>query len=422
MISSRLLRAKNRVPKRLFGTTNKDETDRNNKYLAATYDVCDSVISKANGIYVEDVEGHKMLDFHSGYSCTNQGHLHPKILQALYDQTKKLTMASRIFNTDISGEFAQFISETFGYEKMVPMNSGSEACECAVKMARRWGVMSKGIDNDKVTVITTHNCFWGRTIVSMSGCSDPNRYSNFGPLVPGFDMVPFNDPDALEEKLKENPNICAFMIEPIQGAAGVIVPDDDYLRRVQALCRKYNVLFICDEVQAGLGRTGYMLAHQFEEGVRPDIVTLAKATTGGVLPLSLALADSHIIDLLGKGQHGTTYGGNALGCAVAKAAIEVIIEEDLCERSRVNGAFFHNLLESLDTPVIKLVRGRGLWYSLVIDRPGQAKEFSEVLAKNGLACRNTDGESLRFAPPLTIEREQLEQAAEIILKTCKEFE
>mmetsp|Transcript_25068 Transcript_25068/g.24815 ORF Transcript_25068/g.24815 Transcript_25068/m.24815 type:complete len:332 (-) Transcript_25068:32-1027(-) len=331
-------------------------------------------------------------------------------------------MCSRAFNTDISGEYAEFINKTFGYDKYIPMNSGSEACETAIKLARRWGVRVKGVDNDKATIITARKCFWGRTIGGMSGCDDPLRYEDFGPLCPGFDMVPFNDAEALEEKFKENPNIVGFMVEPIQGEAGIIVPDDDYLQKVQALCKKYNVLFIADEVQSGIGRTGYMLAHHFEKSVRPDIVILAKAISGGVVPFSITLADSHIIDHVGMGQHGSTYGGYSLGCAVSKAAIEVIIEEDLCEKSKVNGAFFKGELEKIDSPLVKEIRGRGLWNSLEITKTGLGKDFAEALARNGLACKNTQDTTIRLAPPLIIERPELEQALDIIEKTVKEFE
>lgn len=313
MLSKVFKKQSKRVFSRFFGTTNQTETERNNNYLARTYMVWDTVISKAYGVWMEDVEGKKYLDFHSGYCCTNQGHGHPKILQALYDQSQKLIMCSRAFNTDISGEYAEFIHKTFGYDKMIPMSSGCEGCETACKLARRWGVKVKGVPNDKATIVVANKCFWGRSITAISGSDDPLRYSDFGPLTPGFDFVPFNDTDALEKKFQENPNICGFMVEPIQGEAGIIVPDEGYLKKVQDLCKKYNVLFICDEIQSGIGRAGTMLAHYHEKDVRPDIVVLGKALSAGVIPFSITMADSHIIDHIGLGQHGSTYGGYALG-------------------------------------------------------------------------------------------------------------
>lgn len=421
MLGNQIRKQVNRSVARQFGTTNKAETDRNNKYLARTYNVWDTVISKAYGVWMEDVEGKKYLDFHSGYCCTNQGHGHPKILQALYDQSQKLIMSSRAFNTDVSGEFCEFISKTFGYDKLIPMNSGTEGCEAAVKLARRWGYHVKGVEKDKAEIVVAKKCFWGRSIAAISGCDDPLRYTDFGPLVPGFTLVPFNDANALEEAFKANPNISGFMVEPIQGEAGIIVPDDGYLKKVRDLCTKYNVLFIADEIQSGLGRAGDLLAH-YHEKVRPDVVVLGKAISGGVIPFSVCLADNPIIETIGMGQHGSTYGGYALGCAVSKAAVEVIIEEKLSERSKKNGAFFKAELKKLQSPLIKEIRGRGLWNSLEINRKGLGRDFAEGLAKNGLACKNTHDTTIRLAPPLIIEKPELEQAVDIIQKTLKEFE
>jgi ornithine--oxo-acid transaminase len=298
---------------RAFGALTDKYTDMNNKYLASTYVTWKPVISKAYGVWMEDVEGKKYLDFHSGYCCTNQGHNHPKILQALKDQADKLVMCSRAFNTDVSGEFSEFISKTFGYDKLIPMNSGTEGCEAAVKLARRWGVRIKGIANDKCEVVFASKCFWGRSIAAISGTDNPFLYNEFGPLCPGFSIVPYNDLGALEKMFKENPNIVGYMLEPIQGEAGIIVPDDGYLKGVQDLCKKYNVLMIADEIQSGLGRSGDLLCHYHEEGVRPDIVVLGKALSGGVIPFSCILADDPIIETIGLGHHGSTYGGYALG-------------------------------------------------------------------------------------------------------------
>ena len=406
---------------RSFGTTNKIETERNNRHLARTYYVWDTVISKAYGVWLEDVEGNKLLDFHSGYCSTNQGHGHPKILKALYDQSKKLIMCSRAFNTDISGEFCEYMSKTFKYDKLIPMNSGTEGWEAAVKLARRWGYRVKGVESNKAEIVVAKKCFWGRSIGAISGSDDPNRYTDFGPLCPGFTMVNFNDVKDLEDKFKANPNISGFMVEPIQGEAGIITPDDGYLKKVRELCTKYKVLFIADEIQSGLGRAGDLLAHYHEE-VRPDIIVLGKALSAGVIPMSVIMADAPIIDTIGLGQHGSTFGGYALGWAVSKAAIEVLIEEEMPQRSKKNGAYFKSELQKIKSPLIKEIRGRGLWNSLEVNKKGLGKDIAERLAKNGLACKNTHDTTLRLAPPLTIEKPELDQAVEIISKTLKEFE
>lgn len=422
MLAKSLQRKSKSIPKRAFGALTDEYTAKNNKYLASTYAVWKPVISKAHGVWMEDVEGKKYLDFHSGYCCTNQGHGHPKIMKALIDQANKLVMSSRVFNTDISGDFCEYMSKTFGYDKLIPMNSGTEGCEAAVKLARRWGVRVKGVPNDKAEIVCASKCFWGRSIGAISGCDDPLRYTDFGPLCPGFSMVPFDDLKALEKRFKENPNIVGYMFEPIQGEAGIIVPKDGYLKGVRKLCTKYNVLMITDEIQSGLGRSGDLLCHYHEKGVRPDIVVLGKALSGGVIPFSCILADNPIIETIGVGQHGSTYGGYALGCAVSKAAVEVIIEEKLPQRSKKLGKYFKGELEKLDSSLIKEIRGRGLWNSLEINRKGLGREFAETLAENGLACKNTHDTTIRLAPPLTIEKPELDQAIEIIQKTLKQLE
>lgn len=281
---------------RSFGTTNEAVIAKVDRFVGKTYAVGENAITKAYGVYMEDVEGNKLLDFHSGYGAVNQGHGNEKILRALYHQSHRLAMCSRAFHTDVCSTYAEYIHQLFGYDKMIPMNSGTEACETAVKVARKWGYTVKKVEKNKAEVITANNCFWGRTIAAISGCDDPIRYEGFEPKAPGFSMVPFNDPDALEAKLKSNPNIVGFMVEPIQGEAGIIVPDEGYYKKVQDICHKYNVLFITDEIQCGLGRSGDLLCHYHEEKVRPDIVILGKALSNGVLPVSLVLADSNIID------------------------------------------------------------------------------------------------------------------------------
>ena len=317
-----------------FSRTNLSETEKINKHLARIYNVGDIVISKGYGVWVEDVEGNKFIDFHTGSSSISQGHSHPRILQALYDQSKKLIMWSRAFNTDISGEYCEFMSKIFKYDKLIPMNSGNESWESAVKLARRWGYRVKGIEDNKAEIVVPNKWFWGRSIAAISGCDDPKRYNEFGPHVPGFTLVPFNDAEALEKAFKSNPNIWGFMIEPVQGDAGIYPPEPGYLKTVRDLWTKYNVLFIADEVQSGIGRTGELLAH-YHQGVRPDIIVLGKAISGGVLPISCIMADAPIIDTIGLGQQGSTFGGYALGCAVSKTAIEVAIDEQLNQQQKL---------------------------------------------------------------------------------------
>lgn len=422
MFTSRLSRVGKHFPRRYFGMTNAEANLWNHKHLARTQMHHETVITKGEGVWLEDVEGNKLLDFHAGYCCTNQGHSHPRIIEALTTQAKKLAMCSRTFNSDISAEYAEFMADTFGYEKIIPMGSGTEACETAVKTMRRWGVRAKGIDNDKVTILFPEGTFWGRSIGAISGCQDPLRYKDFGPLCPGFDFVPYNDAESLEKKLQENPNIAGYLVESVQGSAGVIVPDDDYLRKVREICTKYNVLCAFDEVQAGLGRCGDLLAHYHEEGVRPDLVTFGKSLTGGMMPVSAVIGDGSVIDHIGVGEHGNTYGGFALGCAVAKAGVEVVIDEGLSEKSKANGEFLRDEVNKFDSPLFDHIRGRGLFNSFVLNRDGVAMDLAEALAKNGLILKCTHERVLRISPPLTISREEITQGLEIIAKTLKQFE
>ena len=334
----------------------------------------------------------------------------------------KLTIPSRAFDNDQAGPFAEFVCNTFGYDKMLPSNGGVEAWESALKLSRRWGYEVKGVPDGKAEFITAKGCFWGRTLAGISGWDDPLRYKGFGPLAPGFQMIPYNDLDALEKVLKSNPNIVAFMVEPIQGEAGVIIPDKGYLSKAQKLLKKYNCLMVADEIQTGLGRTGKMLCSDHEEDFRPDIVTIGKAISGGMMPLSLILADADLMDLIKPGEHGSTYGGNALACAVGKTSLEVIIEEDLCEKSSVNGKFFLNELKRLSSKLIKESRGKGLFCSLELNVKGIGKKFAMALNKNGMIWKNTHDNVIRLAPPLVITQEELTRGIEIIQKTLKEFE
>jgi len=314
------------------------------------------------------------------------------------------------------------MSKTFGYDKILPSSSGVEACETAVKLARRWGYVVKGVEADKAHVVFPKGCFWGRSITACSATDDPSRYENFGPMTPGFSLVPYNDVEALEAEFKSNPNIVAYMAEPIQGEGGVIIPDADYLLNVRKLCDKYNVLMIVDEIQTGIGRTGSMLCVEQSTGVRPDIVTLGKSISGGIVPLSVVLCDDEIMLTIKPGEHGSTFGGNAIASAVGITAIEVVIDEEMCQRSTENGKYLLDELDKIDSSLIKESRGRGLFCSLVLNKKGIGKDFISALNQNGLACKNTHDNIIRLAPPLITERSELDQGVEIIQKTLRQFE
>ena len=418
---------------RWIASTNKAHNDLNAKYMAHNYDVLEPVIARAERCWMYDVEGKKYLDFHSGYCSANQGHWHPKIVETLIKQAQLLTCPSRAFNNDKAGPFAELMSKTFGYDKILPSNAGVEAWETAVKLARRWGYVVKGVPDNKAEVIFPKGWFWGRTITAWSGWDDPMRYDKFGPLTPGFPLIPYNDLDALEKLLKSNPNIVAYMVEPIQGEGGVIIPDKGFLSKAHKLLKKYNWLMIVDEIQTGLGRTGKMLCAHHEEGFRPDIVTLGKSISGGLLPVSLVMCDDEIMLTIKPGEHGSTFGGNALAWAVGKTALEVIIEEDLCKKSEENGKFLVNELKSVKSRLIKDARGKGLFCSLELNQKGIGKKVIKALNKNGIACKNTHDTLInkilliycaviRLAPPLVITKEELSQGVELIQKTLKEFE
>tara|TARA_A200000113_G_scaffold110331_1_gene99032 strand:+ start:50 stop:1276 length:1227 start_codon:yes stop_codon:yes gene_type:complete len=395
------------------------------KFGAHNYHPLPVVLSKGDGVHVWDVEGKQYFDFLSAYSAVNQGHCHPKIIKALTDQATTLTLTSRAFHNDILGQYEKFITDIFGYDKVLPMNTGVEGGETANKLARKWGYMKKGIAENKARIIFVKGNFWGRTLAAISSSDDPTSYKGFGPYMPGYDLIPYNNLDALETELKD-PNVCAFMVEPIQGEAGVVVPEDGYLAGVRTLCTKYNVLFIADEVQTGIARTGKMLACDFEDA-RPDILILGKALSGGVLPVSAVLADDDVMLCIKPGEHGSTFGGNPLACKVAQAALEVVIDEKLAENAEVLGELFRTELKNRlgGLNIVSLVRGKGLLNAIVIndtEDSSTAWDMCMALRDNGLLAKPTHGNIIRFAPPLVITKEQLLECISIIENTIKSFE
>ena len=395
------------------------------KFGAHNYHPLPVVLSKGKGVHIWDVEGKQYFDFLSAYSAVNQGHCHPKIIKALTDQASTLTLTSRAFHNDILGQYEKFITDLFGYDKVLPMNTGVEGGETANKLARKWGYMKKGITENKARIIFAKGNFWGRTLAAISSSDDPTSYKGFGPYMPGYDLIPYNNIDALETELKD-PNVCAFMVEPIQGEAGVVVPDEGYLASVRALCTKYNVLFIADEVQTGIARTGKMLACDFEDA-RPDILILGKALSGGVLPVSAVLADDDVMLCIKPGEHGSTFGGNPLACRVAQAALEVVIDEKLAEKAEDLGQIFRDELEQRlgHLNIVSKVRGKGLLNAIVIndkEDSSTAWDMCISLRDNGLLAKPTHGNIIRFAPPLVITKEQLLECISIIENTIKSFE
>ena len=395
------------------------------KYGAHNYHPLPVVLSKGKGVHIWDVEGKQYFDFLSAYSAVNQGHCHPKIIKALTDQSSTLTLTSRAFHNDILGQYEKFITNLFGYDKVLPMNTGVEGGETANKLARKWGYMKKGITENKARIIFAKGNFWGRTLAAISSSDDPTSYKGFGPYMPGYDLIPYNNLDALETELKD-PNVCAFMVEPIQGEAGVVVPDEGYLAGVRTLCTKYNVLFIADEVQTGIARTGKMLACDFEDA-RPDILILGKALSGGVLPVSAVLADDDVMLCIKPGEHGSTFGGNPLACKVAQAALEVVIDEKLAEKAEDLGQIFRDQLEKRlgHLNIVSKVRGKGLLNAIVIndtEDSSTAWDMCISLRDNGLLAKPTHGNIIRFAPPLVITKEQLLECISIIENTIKSFE
>jgi len=402
-----------------------DAIQLEDNYGAHNYHPIPVVLSKGEGVYVWDLEGRKYFDFLSSYSAVNQGHCHPKIIQSLKNQSEKLTLTSRAFYNDTLGEYEKFITSLFGYDKVLPMNTGVEGGETANKLARKWGYEKKGIPENKAKIIFAHGNFWGRTLAAISTSDDPLSYKGFGPYMPGYEVIPYNDLESLENSIKD-PNVAAFMVEPIQGEAGVVVPDDGYLSGIRKLCDTYNVLFIADEVQTGIARTGKMLATDFEDA-RPDILILGKALSGGVLPVSAVLADDEVMMCIKPGEHGSTFGGNPLACAVAKTALEVVIEEKLAQNAEEMGNFFRNKMQTLieSSKLAQLVRGKGLLNAIVIDAKTESDTAWNICLKlkdNGLLAKPTHGNIIRFAPPLVITKEEIEECCGIIESIIRSFE
>lgn len=389
------------------------------QYGAHNYHPLPVVLNKGEGVFVWDVEGKRYYDFLSGYSAVNQGHCHPKIIAALVEQAQVLTLTSRAFHSDLLGEYSEYITKYFGYDKVLPMNSGVEAVETALKLARRWAYDVKGVAENEAKIITVEENFHGRTINVISFSTDPTSKKGFGPFMTGYITIPYNDLKALEDALKD-PTITAFLVEPIQGEAGVFVPDEGYLAGAYALCKKANVLFIGDEIQTGLARTGKMLACD-HENVRPDILILGKALSGGTLPISAVLADDEIMLNIKPGEHGSTYGGNPLACKVAMASLQVLKEENLAEKAAELGQYFRTKISDLNSPFIKIVRGKGLLNAIVIDHADSNAAWNLCLAmkENGLLAKPTHGDKIRFAPPLVITKEQIDECISIIEKSLE---
>lgn len=393
-----------------------DFIDLEDRYGAHNYHPLEVVIARGEGVWVWDVEGKKYIDFLSAYSAVNQGHCHPKINAAFTEQAKTLTLTSRAFYNNVLGQYEKYITGLFGYDKVLPMNTGVEADETALKLARKWAYLVKGIPDGRAKIIFAEGNFHGRTLAIISASTDPDARNGYGPYMPGYEIIPYNNIPALEKAL-EDPNVAAFMVEPIQGEAGVFVPDAGYLKQASELCRSRNVLLIDDEVQTGLGRTGRMLAAD-HENVRPDILVLGKALSGGVMPVSAVLADDHIMLTIKPGEHGSTFGGNPLACRVAIAALEVLQDENLAQNAQNLGKIFRQELSDLmrKHSYIASVRGKGLLNAMVIRPQGgkTAWEFCEALRNNGLLAKPTHGDIIRFAPPLVITEEELRHAVEII--------
>lgn len=395
------------------------------KYGAHNYHPLPVVLERGEGVYVWDAEGKKYFDFLSAYSAVNQGHCHPRILEALTTQAQKLTLTSRAFYNSVLGVYEKYITEYFGYDKVLPMNTGVEGGETANKLARKWAYKVKGVEENKAKIVFAHGNFWGRTLAAISSSDDPSSYEGFGPYMPGYVLVPYNDLEALENELKD-PNCAAFMVEPIQGEAGVVVPDEGYLASVRKLCTQYNVLFIADEVQTGIARTGRLLATDYEDA-KPDILILGKALSGGVLPVSAVFANDEVMLTIKPGEHGSTYGGNPLACAVAMAALEVVKDEKLAENAYKLGELFRSEISKLaeESDLVQLVRGKGLLNAIVInDSPesSTAWDLCVQLKENGLLAKPTHGNIIRFAPPLVITKDQLMECISIIRKTVLDFE
>ncbi len=404
--------------------TSQDFIALEKQYGAFNYKPVPVVLAKGQGVYVYDVEGKEYIDCLSAYSAVNQGHCHPRLVKTMQEQAAQLTLTSRAFYNNQLGPFSEYMCQLFGFDRMLPMNSGVEACETAVKLARKWAYLTKGIEQDKARVLFATGNFWGRSIAAISSSSDPDSYSDFGPFVPGFDLIPYNDLQALEEKLKFDEHICAFMVEPIQGEAGVIVPSEGYMAKAKALCEKYNVLLIADEVQTGIGRTGKLLACDWD-GIKPDILVLGKALSGGMMPVSAVLTSDEVMLNIKPGQHGSTFGGSPLACAVAMEALRVIVDEKLAENAESMGQLFRELLATLPSHRVKAVRGKGLLNAIDVAPYANGKTAWDVclkLKEKGLLAKQTHNHTIRFAPPLVITKSQVEQAFERINAAFDEME
>ena len=394
-------------------------------YGAHNYHPLPVVLKRGEGVYLWDVEGKKYYDFLSAYSAVNQGHCHPKIISALIDQSKELTLTSRAFHNNVLGEYEKFITKFFGYDKVLPMNTGVEGGETAIKLARKWGYEIKKIPKNKAKIIFVEGNFWGRTLGAISSSTDPSSTNGFGPFMPGYEIIPYNDLKSLEKSLKD-PNVAGFMVEPIQGEAGVVVPDENYLPEAFNLCKKNNVLFIADEVQTGIGRTGKMLCCD-HFGIKPDILILGKALSGGVFPVSAILSSNEIMLTIKPGEHGSTFGGNPLACKVAIAALNVIKEEELARNANKLGIIFREKLNKYikGSSIVQSVRGKGLLNAIIINDDNDSNIAWNIclkMASKGLLAKPTHGNIIRFAPPLIINKNQLDNCITIIISALKEFE
>ncbi|MBS1772131.1 MAG: ornithine--oxo-acid transaminase [Bacteroidetes bacterium] len=389
------------------------------QYSAHNYHPLPVVLSRGEGVFVWDVDNKRYYDFLSAYSAVNQGHCHPNIIAAFIEQAKKLTLTSRAFHSDLLGEYAQYITGYFGYDKVLPMNTGVEAVETALKVARKWGYEVKGIEPNKAKILVCSENFHGRTLNVISFSTDPSSTTNFGPFMPGYEVVEYNNIAALQAALQDN-NVVGFLVEPIQGEAGVVVPDDGYLAKAAAMCKEANVLFIADEIQTGLARTGKMLACDYEN-VHPDILILGKALSGGTMPVSAVLCDDEIMLTIKPGEHGSTYGGNPLACKVTMTALQVLRDEKMAENAAIQGEYLRSQLKALNHLNISVVRGKGLLNAIVIDHANKdaAWDLCLQMKENGLLAKPTHGDKIRFAPPLTITREQIDDCVSIIKKSLE---
>jgi len=406
-------------------TVSQKAIDLEYKYGAHNYHPLPVVLNRGEGVFVWDVEGKKYYDFLSAYSAVNQGHCHPKIVAALVEQASLLTLTSRAFHNDVLGAYEKYVTTLFGYDKILPMNTGVEGGETALKLCRKWAYKVKGIAPNKAKILFAENNFWGRTLAAVSSSTDPSAFNDYGPYLPGFEIVKYNDLKDLEKAL-EDPNVAGFMVEPIQGEAGVMVPDEGYLKKAYDLCKSKNVLFIADEVQTGISRTGKLYCCQ-HEGIKPDILILGKALSGGVFPVSAALADNEIMMTIKPGEHGSTFGGNPLGCKVAMAALQVAVEENLADNAAYLGNIFRSELNKYiqTSTICSSVRGKGLLNAIIINDDEQSDIAWNICMKlrdNGLLAKPTHGNIIRFAPPLVMTEAQLHDCISIITETLKEFE